>query len=71
MVSVLLLSQDVITLGYTQVTYGTNLQQVVSNQSDWKKLFEDLRSGDPSGNPSGNSGSETESLRTLGKFIFN
>ena len=71
MVNVTLTSQDAIKLGWTQVTYGTDLQQVVSHPSPMKKFFEDFMSGNPSGNPSGNSGGETESFKTLGKFIFN
>ena len=72
MVSVTLKSQDRIILGQTRVTYGTNLQQVVSCPGDFKKLCEYYyMSENPSGNPSGNSGAETESSRTLGKLIFN
>ena len=67
MVEVILKSQDNIILGRTQVTYGTELQQVVSYTSPMRKLFEDLMTG----KPSGNSGGETESLISLGKFIFN
>ena len=60
-------SQDSIILGYTQVTYDlTKLQQVVYSASPMRLFFEDLMSG----NPSGNSGGETESFKTLGKFIF-
>lgn len=71
-VSVTLKSQDGIILGRTRVTYGTNLQQVVSCPGDFKKLCEYYyMSGNPSGNPSGNSGGETESSRTLGKLSFN
>ena len=70
MVEVTLKSQDGIVLGRTQVTYGTNLQQVVSFPSALKEFFEDCMSSNPSGNPSGNSGGETESYRTLGKLIF-
>lgn len=73
-VSVTLKSQDGIILGGTQVTYETNLQQVVSCPSALKKFCEDYVNGNPSsnpsGNPSGNSGGETESFRTLGKLIF-
>ena len=72
MVSVTLKSQDGIILGQTQVTYGTNLQKVVSCTGDFKKFCEYYyMSGNPSGNPSGNNGAETESSRTLGKLIFN
>jgi len=70
-VVVTLKSQDGITLGKTQVTYGANLQQVVSSPSVLRKFCEDYISGNPSGNPSGNNGGETESSRTLGKLIFN
>lgn len=70
MVSVTLKSQDDIILGQTRVTYGTNLQQVVSCPSALKKFCEDYMNGNSSGNPSGNSGGETESFRTLGKLIF-
>ena len=68
---VALKSQDGIILGWAQVKYITNLQQLVSSRSHLKKFFEDFMSGNPSGNPSGNSGGETERFRTLGKFIFN
>jgi len=64
--SVTLKSQDGTILGGTQVTYGTNLQQVVSCPSALKTFWEDYVSGNPSGNPSGNSGGEAESFRTLG-----
>ena len=78
-VNVELKSQDLITLGQTQVTYGVNLQQVVSCPSELKKFWESFnnmnsclrgnRSGVPSGNP-GTSGSGTENSSTLGKLIF-
>lgn len=74
-VSVTLKSQDGIILGRTQVTYGANLQQVVSCPSVLKKFCEDYNnmygrlSGNPSGNP-GTSGGETENSGTLGKLIF-
>ena len=71
MITVRLTSQDGSILGYTRVTYVlTKEQQVVSFPSYMREFFEDLESGNPCGNPSGNSGGETESLRTLGKFIF-
>lgn len=66
-VNVTLKSQDGIILGKTQVTYGANLQQVVSCPSVLKKFCEDYMSGNQSGNPSGTSGGETENSRTLGK----
>lgn len=70
MVNVTHKSQDGIILGKTQVTYGANLQQVVSCPSVLKKFCEDYMSGNPCGNISGNSGGETGS-RTLGKLIYN
>ena len=69
-VIVTLKSQDGITLGGAQVTYGANLQQVVSCPSVLRKFCEDYISGNSSGNLSENSGRETESSRTFGKSIL-
>jgi len=74
MVSVELKSQDRVTLGKTQETYGVNLQQVLSRSSILKKFCESYNnmygclSGNPSGNP-GTSGGGTENFSTLGKLI--
>lgn len=70
MVIVTLKSQDGITLGEAQVTYGANLQQVVTFPSLLRKFCEDYISGNSSGNLSGNSGGQTESSRTVGKLIL-
>ena len=67
-------SQDHVTLGKTQETYGVNLQQVVSCPSVLKKFCESYNniygclSGNPSGNP-GISAGGTENFSTLGKLI--
>ena len=71
MVNVTLRSQDGIMLGKTLVTYGVNLQQVVSSSRDLKKFCEDYMSGNQSGNLSRNSGGATGSCRTLGMSIYN
>ena len=70
MVDVALRSQDT-HLGKTQVTYGTNLQQVVSFPSELKKFCElyDNMYGSVSGNTETNEG-EAENSATLGKLIF-
>ena len=69
-VNVILQSQDDIILGKTQVTYGANLQQVVSCPSVLKKFCEDYMNGNPSSNIPGNGEGETENSRTLGKLMF-
>jgi len=74
-VSVELKSQDRITLGKTQVTYGVNLQQLVSCPSVLKNFCESYNNayGCLSGNPSGNlgtGGGGTENSSTLGKLFF-
>ena len=65
----MLKSQNDILLGQTKVTYGVNLQQVVSCPSELQTFCENYYNkdhGSVSGNP-GTSGGETENSRNLGK----